>query len=107
MFVDTGSYAGAADLAAEEFMREKLLGSDADDGGRLLMSLHKAKGREFDVVVIVDGPTPRDRLVLGVDSLDDNFPRSRRLLHMAITRARTCATLLTPQWNPCPILPAL
>ncbi len=86
-------------------MREKLMGSDADGGGRLLMSMHKAKGKEFDAVVVVDGPSPRDRLVLSDDSASAGLPKSRRLLHMAITRARTRATILTPVWDRCAILP--
>jgi DNA helicase-2/ATP-dependent DNA helicase PcrA len=67
--------------------------------------MHKAKGKEFDAVIIVDGPSPRDKLLLQGDSAGAGYAKSRRLLHMAITRARSFATILTPTWEPCGLLP--
>jgi DNA helicase-2/ATP-dependent DNA helicase PcrA len=106
-FAEVGSYAGCDGIVAEEFMREAMMGGDWDGRGRLLMTMHKAKGKEFDAVVIVDGPapSPTDRLVRSKDSAVAGYPISRRLLHMAITRARTCVVIVTPRWDPCAILP--
>ena len=49
----TGGYLRAEDLVARQLVQERLQG-DVDAGsGRVLMTMHKCKGREFDAVIIV------------------------------------------------------
>jgi DNA helicase-2/ATP-dependent DNA helicase PcrA len=57
------------------------------------MNFHKSKGKEFDGVVIVE------RRYKGKLLNDDEAPRyteSRRVLRVAITRARKRVTILRP-----------
>ena len=67
------------------------------------MTLHKCKGKEFDAVVIYDGMGPPDQLILRGDS--EPYDRSRRLLRVALTRARYHVTIVTPAGTPCSLLP--
>jgi DNA helicase-2/ATP-dependent DNA helicase PcrA len=64
-------------------------------------TLHKTKGKEFDAVVIVDGATS-DKLV---QRADPDLAKSRRLLSMAIARAKYYVSIITPVYDSCPLLP--
>jgi len=105
LFASTGSYYGASAIGDEVLLRERLLDGTRSSGGRTLMTLHKCKGKEFDAVVIVDGMFS-DTMVLREEQDAIAQPRSRRLLHVALTRARKHAVIVTPRWPPNPILPA-
>ncbi len=98
-----GYYAGAVEIGRDVLRREQVMGSSREGHRRLLMTLHRCKGREFDGVVIVEDRWS-DRLVLREDKAPE-FPRSRRLLHTAMTRARFYVCLLTPVDEPCVLLP--
>jgi DNA helicase-2/ATP-dependent DNA helicase PcrA len=100
-----GHYRDARKMGDAFLLREHLVRGEAGAGGRIVMTLHKCKGKEFDAVVIVDGPGEADGLVLRDD--DANLSRSRRLLAMAIARARHQVVIVTPAYRPCPLLPAV
>ncbi|MNY66690.1 hypothetical protein D3C86_2041580 [compost metagenome] len=65
------------------------------------MNIHKAKGKQFDGVIL---------LQMQYESpfvwRDEGAPyeNSRRLLHMALTRARKHVLILTQAFPACPIL---
>lgn len=61
----------------------------------MLMSMHKSKGKEFDGVVIVEGGYAG--LFFDPNREQPPFERSRRLLRVAITRARTHVTIVRIQ----------
>ncbi len=96
-WLTTGSYAGASNQVRRILEQEKLISAERDPRGCILMNMHKAKGKEFDGVVLVEGsfkstffdagePPPRER--------------SRRLLRVALTRARTLVTIIRPRGAP-------
>ena len=99
-----GHYRDARAIGEAFLLREHLVRGEAGTGGRVVMTLHKSKGKEFDAVVIVDGPSEADGLVLRKD--DERLSRSRRLLAMAVARARYHVVIVTPVYRPCPLLPA-
>jgi DNA helicase II / ATP-dependent DNA helicase PcrA len=93
-WLQQGHYGGAAAFVARTLEHERLISADQDPKGCLLMTMHKSKGKEFDGVVLVEGPfagpfldTKRER---------PPFERSRRLLRVGITRAKTHVTLVRP-----------
>ncbi len=92
-WLDSGTYANASDLVQRTLDVERFLGAEREPRGCILMSMHKAKGKEFDGVVIVEGSFKAPFF-----DLKDGppFERSRRLLRVALTRARTLATIVRP-----------
>jgi DNA helicase-2/ATP-dependent DNA helicase PcrA len=98
VWLSSGNYADAASLVKEILDQERLVASDRDPRGCMLMTIHKSKGKEFDAVVLVEGAYQsqffdRDR---------EKFPfeRSRRLFRVAMTRARSMVTIIRPKNAP-------
>lgn len=93
LWLGNGSYSGAAALVRRVLAQEQLFSGERDPEGCVLMNMHKAKGKEFDGVVIVEG-------LYGAQFLNSREPAphepSRRLLRVAITRARRSVTLVRP-----------
>lgn len=71
------------------------MSAERDPQGCILMNMHKAKGKEFDGVVLVEGAFKSGFF----DEKTERPPyeRSRRLLRVGLTRARTLVTIIRPQ----------
>ncbi|MFX1689848.1 UvrD-helicase domain-containing protein [Paraburkholderia sp. A2RI-6] len=102
-----GAYTNAIDVLDTALAQEQLLdGVDAPTGIQI-MNVHKAKGKQFDGVIVVREGRPGPH---GFESSflwrDDSAPyaKSRRIVRVAITRAQHHALLLDPLWPRCPIL---
>ena len=83
-----GTYAGAAKLVKTILEQERLIAADRDPEGCILMNIHKAKGKEFDGVVLVEGAY---KAAFFDEREKPLYPQSRRLLrsrHNTRTRAR-------------------
>jgi len=92
-WVATGGYAGATVLVKRVLDQERLISAEQDPKGVLVMNIHKSKGKEFDGVILVEGAFKSfffDRTEKAP------FPQSRRLLRVAITRARTRVAIVRP-----------
>ncbi|MFZ5534196.1 MAG: UvrD-helicase domain-containing protein [Pseudomonadota bacterium] len=89
------SYAGASELVKRILEQERLVAAERDPQGCILMNMHKAKGKEFDGVVLVEGAFKSSFF----DERNEQppFERSRRLLRVGLTRARTLVTIVRPQ----------
>ena len=78
--------------------------------GVIVMNIHKSKGKEFDEVIIFDGFNLRfngqitqgsySRICFNNAVNDD----TKQNLRVAVTRARSKTTILTPQFIPCALL---
>jgi DNA helicase-2/ATP-dependent DNA helicase PcrA len=95
------SYRGARVALDGALAQEQLLSSGEAIGGIHVMNMHKAKGKQFDGVVLFraqhsspfvwrDDPPP--------------YARSRKLLHVAISRARVHVLVLEEAFPDCGIL---
>lgn len=94
-WLDTGTYAGASGLVKRTLDQERLIAAERDPHGCILMNMHKAKGKEFDGVVLVEGAFRSEFF----DERTEKPPyeSSRRLLRVALTRARRLVTIIRPR----------
>jgi len=94
IWIDRMTYVGAVQSVRRVLDQERLIGAERQPKGCMLMTLHKSKGKEFDGVVIVEGF--RGDALLRSDEAPD-YECSRRLLRVAITRARKLVVIVRPQ----------
>jgi len=94
VWLSSGSYLGAANLVKKILDQERLIASDREPRGCMLMNIHKSKGKEFDAVVLVEGAYASQFF----DREREKFPfeKSRRLFRVAATRARSMLTIIRP-----------
>ena len=93
------AYPGATDTVRRILADEIISGRPAETHPVTLMNMHKSKGKEFDAVIIVEG-LHHDRLL---DRRWDarRITRNRRVLRVAITRARHFVLFIRP-WDAVP-----
>ncbi|MCC6573852.1 MAG: ATP-dependent helicase [Planctomycetes bacterium] len=96
-----GSYSGAVDVVSSALLQEHFLASTRRQLGVYVMTMHKAKGKEFDEVVIFEGRF-NGKFIPAQDP--KKVADSARLMRMAVTRARTHSTILSPKADTCPLL---
>lgn len=96
-----GAYRDARGLLSAAVVEDQFAATTRPHHGVTVMTIHKAKGKEFDEVIVFEGAYQRYLQPRGADA-----ERSARFnLHVAVTRARRAVTIMTPQANPCPLLP--
>jgi DNA helicase-2/ATP-dependent DNA helicase PcrA len=96
-----GAYRDACGLLRAAVVEDQFAATTRPHHGVTVMTIHKAKGKEFDEVIVFEGAYQRYLQPRGADA-----ERSARFnLHVAVTRARRAVTIMTPQANPCPLLP--
>lgn len=94
-WLTSSSYVGASDLVKRVLEQERLISAERDSQGCILMNIHKAKGKEFDGVVLVEGAYKSG--FFDERNEPPPFERSRRLLRVGLTRARELVTLVRPR----------
>lgn len=96
-----GSYNNARALLAAAVVEDQFAATTRPQQGVTVMTIHKAKGKEFDEVIVFEGLFSRYVQRPGADG-----ERSARFnLHVAVTRARRAVTIMTPEIEPCHLLP--
>jgi DNA helicase-2/ATP-dependent DNA helicase PcrA len=102
-----GAYTNARIALDQALAQEQILDGVEAPAGLQVMNFHKAKGKQFDGVVIV---REARRTAAGVESSfiwrGDHvpYPKSRKVLRVGITRARTHTLIVNPMWPNCPLL---
>jgi len=94
LWLSAGDYLGAAELVKRILDRERILAADRNPQGCVLMTIHKAKGKEFDGVVLVEGQF--ESQFFNPNREQPPYPQSRRLLRVGITRARRQVAIVRP-----------
>ncbi len=96
-----GSYNNARALLASAVVEDQFAATTRPQQGVTVMTIHKAKGKEFDEVIVFESQFSRYVQRPGADS-----ERSARFnLHVAATRARRAVTIMTPEVEHCHLLP--
>jgi DNA helicase-2/ATP-dependent DNA helicase PcrA len=93
-WVATGGSAGTTVLVKKVLDQERLISSEQDPQGVLVMNIHKSKGKEFDGVILVEGAFKSSFFDIRTEKAP--YPQSRRLLRVAITRARQRVAIIRP-----------
>jgi DNA helicase-2/ATP-dependent DNA helicase PcrA len=93
-WVASGGYVGATVLVKKVLDQERLISAEQDPQGVLVINIHKSKGKEFDGVILVEGAFKS--FFFDVRTEKAPFPQSRRLLRVAITRARKRVAIVRP-----------
>jgi DNA helicase-2/ATP-dependent DNA helicase PcrA len=101
IWMQHAAYIGAREALDSALAQEQLLSADEELQGIHVMNMHKCKGKQFDGVVLYRQQHHSPFVWRG-----EAVPHagSRRLLHMAITRARAHVLLLDEAFSTCPIL---
>jgi DNA helicase-2/ATP-dependent DNA helicase PcrA len=97
-----GQYVGAVEAVRNALLQEHFTAALKEWRGIHLMTIHKAKGKEFDEVLIYEG-LYAGRIV-AADADEGRVGQARLALRVAVTRAMKRTTILTPRGEPCRFL---
>ncbi|MFW9881833.1 MAG: 3'-5' exonuclease [Candidatus Thorarchaeota archaeon] len=99
---EKGSYVGAKNLVRNALLQEHFSSSTRTWTGIHIMTMHKAKGKEFNEVIIYEGFYGGK--ILRKEATQKEKDQSRLNLRVAVTRAMEKTTILTPDKDICPFL---
>lgn len=103
----TGSYLRAREALDNALAQDIILDGIDDPDGIQVMTIHKAKAKQFDGVIVLRRETHNGKeLISNFVWRGDAEPyqRSRRILMVAVTRAKVHTMMVQQVWPSCPIM---
>lgn len=92
---DTGCYQDAGDLMARAVIEYQMYSAKTAGRNLVVMNIHRAKGKEFDEVFVYE-----ERYKEFVRDSETDLSNARYAMNVAVTRARSRVTILTPRRSP-------
>ena len=103
----TETYARAREALDAALAQDLILEGIDDPDGIQVMTIHKAKSKQFDGVLVVRRQTHNGQKLVSNFIWRDDVPpyrRSRKILMVAVTRAKTHTMMVQQVWPDCPIM---
>lgn len=100
----TGTYVGADQAVEKAFLREHFAAASKTFQGIHVMTLHKSKGKQFTEVIIYEGPAKFTDKIVKHNGTEEDIAKGRLTLRVGVTRAERFTSILTPIYQPCPLV---